>query len=143
MEFEQAMVDGAGDVFSDDFAPAGRADESFDHAGTDFGDVAGRHQKYGANLGIEVAIDISHGALVLVIACGADAAQNVGGMDGLGVVDQVEVGIRSDGQVGKGVAGFAQHFEPVFDCEGGFFLRVNAQRDDQMVEQAHALFDHP
>ena len=50
------------------------------------------NQENGADVSIEIAVDVSHRTLVFVIAFGADTAKDMGGAQRLRVMDQVMIG---------------------------------------------------
>src|SRR5882724_1739347 len=94
--FEEPFVNGPRHILADDFAPACGSDQTSDHARTDLGDAPGRHEEDSANAGIQVSINVAHGALEFVIALGADASQDMCRTDELSIMDQVPVRKRGD-----------------------------------------------
>ncbi len=104
---------------------------------------SGRHEEDAGDLRLDVAIEVSHGAFVLEIGGGPDAAQDVSGTDGAGVMDE-ELGTEAgDLDARKVAGGFAKQFEALVDAEGRLFVWIDADGNREAVEEADALLDHP
>ncbi|MNT49450.1 hypothetical protein D3C72_1863060 [compost metagenome] len=92
---------------------------------------------------MQVGVDVAHGALVLVVAGGADAANDVVGFNALRVVDQELVLEYLDPQLGKAARHRTQHVQTLVHAEGAMFFRIDADGHYHLVKQFHGLAYHP
>src|SRR5678815_5034710 len=88
---EQLAIDRRRNIRTHDLLPSARSNQPLDHARTHLRDLARWQQKNGREPRREVAIDISHEALVFEIRAGANPSQDVRRADGARVVDEVFV----------------------------------------------------
>src|SRR5262249_61840577 len=93
--FQQPLINRTRHILPDDFFPTNRAYEASDHAGTDLGNPAWRHQEQSTNLRIQVTVDVAHCSLEFVITFRADAPENMRRSNVLSVVNQKPIGKRS------------------------------------------------
>ena len=99
------------DIAAHGIFPALGADQSLHHAGTQFRNITGGHEKDGVYFGCEIRIDVAHDTLVFVVISGTHPAQDISCALLLGVVDEIAIVEVGEGETLTGGDRGFQEFE--------------------------------
>ena len=140
---EQLAIDRRRNIRAHDLLPSARSNQPLDHARTHLRDLARWQQKNGCESRREVAIDVSHEALVFEIRAGANPSEDMRRADGARVVDEVFVLEGIDAHMAMRLRRFGQHRQSLGVSERVALVRISSDRDDKGRKKLRPFCDHP